>query len=248
MAGKQSFQYTDPATGLLQTVPLVLLSASFAQDVFLPSNVWLYDVTLPDNPVRLAAVSATSSATQAGVVLRMAVKGQYLYTSASQQGLQVIDLQQVVGEYKTTSADDFGQAISTDGGGFAMDAIINDIQLPIPGGGTATMFGLQADDFVVSGGGSGSSAATQTLLVATGQWPLVESFRIAWAAELVPQHGSRSVGEKTRGRVKSPTEGQAPRSSMGAIDSNSRIYSKIVEKPGSATKEPEVQGRSTRGN
>jgi len=188
---------TDPTTGLPQTVPLVLLSASFAQDVFLPSNVWLYDATLPDSPVRLAAVSATSSAVQAGVVLRMAVKGQYLYTSASQQGLQAIDLQQVVSEYKTTSAGDFGQAISTDGGGFAMDAIINDIQLPIPGGGTATMFGLQADDFVVSGGGSGSSAATQTLLVATGQLPLVvaDPARSGLSAVVYPPNSSGALNQ-----------------------------------------------------
>jgi hypothetical protein len=43
-------------------------------------------------------------------------------------------------------------------------------------------------------------------------------------------------------------EGQAPRSSFGRTDSNSRIYSKILEEAGGATKEPWMQERITRNN
>ena len=165
--------------------PLVAISASTAEDVAIPANVWLYDVSNPILPVRAGAVSVTSSADQAGIAVRLAMKDNYLYASTLYQGLQVIDLGNVIGDYQQASASTFGQAITTDGEGFAMDAIVNAIQLPIPNSaatpppcgssaicGTATMFGLQADDFVTTGG-SGSSAATQTLLVATGQLPLV---------------------------------------------------------------------------
>jgi hypothetical protein len=43
-------------------------------------------------------------------------------------------------------------------------------------------------------------------------------------------------------------EGQAPRSSFGRTESNSRIYSKILEEAGGATKEPWMQDRIARGN
>lgn len=151
--------------------PLVAISAGTAQDVAIPANVWLYDVSSPDQPNRVGAVSVSSSATQSGVALRIVMKDNYLYASTLFQGLQVVDLQQVVGEFQQASPTAFGQAVSTEGQGFAMDAIINDIQLPTPSGGTATMFDLQADDFATTS--LGSAAATQTLLAATGQLPLV---------------------------------------------------------------------------
>lgn len=47
----------------------------------------------------MGAVSATSSATQAGLALRLSMKDQYLYASTFLQGLQVIDLNQAVAEY-----------------------------------------------------------------------------------------------------------------------------------------------------
>jgi hypothetical protein len=176
--------------------PLVAVSASTAQDVEIPANVWLYDVSANVSnpkklPVRVGAVSVTSSVRQAGFALRMAMKNQYLYTSTFLQGLQVIDLGQAIAEYQQVyipNPAQFGEAVAIEGNGFAMDTIVNDIQLPVanpyasppPCGtagicGTATMWDLKADDFVTSGGVSGSSAATQTLLVATGneQVPLV---------------------------------------------------------------------------
>jgi hypothetical protein len=161
-----------PATG----GPLVAISAGTAQDVAIPGNVWLYDVSGPAQspptlPVRLGAVSVSSSATQAGIAIRLAIKNNYLYASTLYQGLQVIDVQQAISEYRQTSASDFAQAVSTEGQGFATDTIINAIQLPIASGGTATMFDLKADDFATSN--SGNSANTQTLLVATGQLPFV---------------------------------------------------------------------------
>ncbi|HYU46492.1 MAG TPA: hypothetical protein VEK84_09990 [Terriglobales bacterium] len=39
--------------------------------------MWLYDVSSPNQPVRAGAVSVTSSVTQAGFALRLAMKGQY---------------------------------------------------------------------------------------------------------------------------------------------------------------------------
>ncbi len=155
---------------------LVAISATATQDVALPGNVWLYDVsgqsqTPPTPPYRVGAVSVTTSATQAGIALRLAMKDNFLYASTLYQGLQVIDLQQAATEYQNTDPNTFAGAVTTEGQGFATDSVVNDIQLPVATGGTATMFGLQADDFAVTGGTG--NTATQTLLAATGQLPLV---------------------------------------------------------------------------
>ena len=177
------------AVGLAQSPvtggPLVAVSASATQDLLIPGNVWLYDVSNPNIPVRAGAVSVTNSSTGSGIAVRLAMKDKYLYSSTLKQGLQVIDLSQAIPEFQATPTAQFVQSVTTDGEGFAMDSIINTIQLPIPTTGanpapcgvqavcgTATMFGLQADNFVTTGG-TQSSVATQTLLVATGQLPLV---------------------------------------------------------------------------
>jgi RHS repeat-associated protein len=175
----------SPVTG----GPLIAVAASTAEDIAIPGNVWLYSVS-PTTcnaaaTVRAGAVSVTSSADQAGIAVRLAMKDSYLYASTLNQGLQVIDLNQAISDYQQASPSTFGGEVSTDGEGFAMDSIVNTIQLPIPSisanpapcgssaiCGTATEYGLQADYFTTSGGGSGS-AATQTLLVATGMLPLV---------------------------------------------------------------------------
>ncbi|MGH9687969.1 MAG: hypothetical protein ACRD5K_12850 [Candidatus Acidiferrales bacterium] len=117
------------------------MSAGTAQDVSLPGNVWLYCVpsgpgqlqTQP--PTRVGGVSLTSSATQAGLPLRITMKDSYLYAFTFLQGLQVVDLNQVVSEYQQASPADFGTAMSTAGEGFATDAVINTIPLPLASGG-----------------------------------------------------------------------------------------------------------------
>ena len=153
---------------------LLALSASFAEDDFIPSNIWLYAIygSNPTQLTRVGAVSATSSATQAGVALRLSMLDQYLYASTFLQGLQVIDLNQALAEYAATPASQFGQAVSTEGDGFAMDTIVNTIPLPInTQGGTATEFDLKAAYFATAR--NGAAAATQPLIVATGALPLV---------------------------------------------------------------------------
>jgi hypothetical protein len=127
-------QANSPVAG--GSAGLIALSASFAEDDYIPSNIWLYGVN-PLNPAhlnRVGAVSATSSATQAGVALRVWMLDQYLYASTFLQGLQVIDLNQAVAEYsyyQQTNPTQFGEAVSTEGDGFAMDTIVNTIPLPI---------------------------------------------------------------------------------------------------------------------
>lgn len=79
----------------------------------------------------------------------------------------------------------------------APSMIVNAIQLPVPGAGTATMFGLQADDFVTRGGGSVTSAATQTLLVAIGQLPFVmaDPTLSGLTAVLYPPNSGRALSQ-----------------------------------------------------
>jgi RHS repeat-associated protein len=162
---------------------LVAIAAGTSQDVTIPANIWLYDVTSPDTPNRVGAVSVSSSATQSGVPLRIVMKNEvssrpggpgssYLYAATLYKGLQVIDLFQATVEYSETSPQDFASAVTNEGDGFATDAVVT-IQLPLlsNGAATATMFDLKADDFATVS--SGSAAATHTLLVATGQLPLV---------------------------------------------------------------------------
>ena len=171
---------------------LVAISAGMAMDNQIPGNVWLYDVSSPTKPTRVGAISVSSDVT-AGIALRLFMKEQYLYASTFMQGLQVIDLGQAIAEYQQTPLGQFGAAVTTAGDGFAMDTIVNTIQLPLTsgGGGMATMFDLKADDFSVSGGG------TQTLLVATGQLPFVmaDPFGSGSSAVLYPAsaNGSFSI-------------------------------------------------------
>jgi len=130
------------------------------------------------------------------VALRLSMLDQYLYASTFLQGLQTIDLNQAVAEYQqvySTNPTQFGQAVSTDGDGFAMDAIVNTIPLPINStGGTATEFGLKAAYFTTSSGGA---TFTQPLIVATGALPLVVADPFAGTkGVLYPPYTSSAAG------------------------------------------------------
>jgi len=163
IAGQASSPVTSSGGGL------VAISAGMAMDNPIPGNIWLYDVSSPTQPNRVGAVSVSSDAAQ-GIALRLFMKDQYLYTSTFLQGLQVIDLSQALTEYQQVNSANptqFGQAVSTIGNGFAMDAIMNTIQLPLSSGGMASMLDLKADNFAINGGG------TQTLLVAAGELPFL---------------------------------------------------------------------------
>jgi hypothetical protein len=160
-------QAQSPVTG----AGLVAISAGTAVDNEIPGNIWLYDVSSPTKPSRVGAVSVSSDAT-AGIAMRLFMMNQYLYASVFMQGLQVIDLGQAIAEYQqvySANPTQFGQAVSTAGDGFAMDAIVNTIPLPLTtgGGGQATMLDLKADNFATNVGG------TQTLIVAAGELPFV---------------------------------------------------------------------------
>src|SRR5882724_11588047 len=154
----------SPATGN----GLVAVATGTVGSNLTPANVWLYDVASPDQPARVGAVSVTSSVND-GIPLRLFMKDQFLYASTYRHGLQVIDLGQALTEYSQIynfNPTQFAQAVTIEGNGFAMDTIVNTISLPTFSSGTATMFDLKADDF-------SSTSGSQTLLVATGQLPLV---------------------------------------------------------------------------
>ena len=194
---------------------LVAISAGPEQAVTLPGNVWLYSVPstpqqlLTQPPMRVGGVSVTSSATQAGIPTRLAIKDNYLYTFTFLQGLQVVDLNQVVQEYQNSTPLQFGQAITTEGQGFATDAVINTIPLPNSSGGIFTMFDLKADDFTTSS--SGSAGATQTLLAATGQLPLVlanPTLSGPQAVSYPPSTGGTIPGNPVQGLLMTGADGQ----------------------------------------
>jgi hypothetical protein len=201
----------SPVTG----GPLVAVSAAPAQAIALPGNVWLYSVpSTPQQlqtqpPARVGGVSVTSSATQGGIPMRLALKDNYLYTFTFTQGLQVVDLNQVVQEYQSTPPTQFGQAMSTEGEGFALDAVVNTIPLPNSSGGTFTMWDLKADDFTTSN--SDGTAATQTLLVAAGQLPLVLANPTLSGSQAVlypPSTGGTFAGNPVQGLLMTSANGQ----------------------------------------
>src|SRR5260370_332960 len=127
----------DPPTAACTPVPggpLVAVAAGQpgTSNLIIPSNVWLYDVSTPDQPVRVGAVSATTSTTQDGLLLRIFMKDQFLYTSTFLKGLEVIDLNQAVAEYQSvfsSNPSQFGQSITTEANGFATDTVVNTIPL-----------------------------------------------------------------------------------------------------------------------
>jgi hypothetical protein len=150
--------------------PLVAIAAGQPQfPLNFPSNIWLYDVTSPDSPVRVGIVSATTSSVQVGQVLRVFMKDQFLYTSTDTQGIQVIDMGQAVAEYQSTNAPPVFQILSdaeTEGTGFATDTVINTIPI-YTGNYFKEMWGIKAGDFP-NPASTSTPPATQTLIVATG--------------------------------------------------------------------------------
>ena len=240
---------TDAAGQANSPVPggsggLLALSASFAQDNFIPSNIWLYGINPQDGTQlsRVGAVSATSSATQAGVALRLSMLDQYLYSSTFLQGLQVIDLNQAVQEYQqifTANPTQFGEAVSTDGDGFGMDAIVNTIPLPILSNNaiaSATEFDLKAAYFAT--GGSNAVGATQPLIVATGRLPLLVADPSAGSSGvLFPPFTSSSLGNvltdsalqlTTNGTIYSLTNGVAVDVGTLPVSQNGTTVNKTI--------------------
>jgi hypothetical protein len=167
--------------------------AALATNFSVPGNVFLYDVSVPAQPVRVGAVSVTQSVTQSGFALRLAMKDKFLYTSTFLQGLQKIDLQQAITDYQQALSDPIKlAALGQEGQGFAGDSIKNTIPLPL-GQATATMWDLKADDFVTGTTNSNGVVATQVLLVATGQLPLVVADPMAGTPVLYPPAASGSL-------------------------------------------------------
>jgi hypothetical protein len=141
--------------------------------------------------------------------MRLAMKDSYLYTFTFTQGLQVVDLNQVVQEYQSATPTQFGQAMSTEGEGFALDAVVNTIPLPNASGGTFTMWDLKVDDFTTRN--SGGAAATQTLLAAAGQLPLVLADPTLNGSQAVlypPSTGGAFPGNPVQGLLMTSANGQ----------------------------------------
>ena len=145
-------------------------------DFGLPSNIWLYNVS-GDQIQRVGAVSATGSTVNEGQILRLTLKGDFAYTGTFPLGIQVIDLQQAISEYTdvfNSNPTQFGQQITTDGQGFARDAVINTIPLQDSAGRNIMVFGIKADDFSMPGSDP-QNPTLQRLVVATGAAPAVST-------------------------------------------------------------------------
>ncbi|HEY6349630.1 MAG TPA: Ig-like domain-containing protein [Candidatus Angelobacter sp.] len=141
-------------------------------DFGLPSNLWLYNVSGAQIQ-RVGAVSVTGSTVNEGQILRVALKGNFAYTGTFPLGIQVVDLQQAISDYNDVFANDpteFGQQITTDGEGFARDAVVNTIPIKDANGRNFMVFGLKGGDFVVPGSDP-ANPTLQTLVVATGTVP-----------------------------------------------------------------------------
>ena len=226
---------------LIGAKPLVAIAAGIGQ-IPLPSNIWLYDVSVPTSPVRVGALSATTSASQDGSLLRIFMKDQFLYASTYPKGLQVIDLQQAITEYQSvyaTNPTDFGIAITTEGSGFAMDSVVNTIPVQLyiyqnnciptpqttctpevdsngnPLTTPATLFDVKADTYTVPQQNNNS----ETLMVATGRLPLVvadPSQSLPGAILYPPQISVGSLKDLNQQPLTSPAgQCQLPQNAVG---------------------------------
>src|SRR2546423_2753600 len=159
LAGEETFPGTSG--GLLAV-------ATGAGPLPLPSNIFFYDVSNPDNLKRIGAMSVTGSASQEGTILHMIMKGPFAYTTTFQKGIQVVDVQQAINEYNqvfSTNPVQFGTQITTEGEGFARDTVVNTIPVMTTAFGptpvNATLYGLAAADFTLD-------QQTQTIVAASG--------------------------------------------------------------------------------
>jgi hypothetical protein len=169
LAGEQNAEVIKNGT-------LIAVGSGFATSTFLmPSNLWLYDVTT-DQINRVAGISVTSSAVNVGQILRVTLHGNFAYTSTYPLGISVVDMQQGITEYQNAVNADprsFAGPVTTDGQGFANDAVVNTIPVQDPtknGNPNVMLLGIQAGDFVVAGSDP-QNPTTQTLVVATGAAP-----------------------------------------------------------------------------
>jgi len=169
LAGEQNAEVIKNGT-------LIAVGSGFATSTFpMPSNLWLYDVTT-DQINRVAGISVTSSAVNVGQILRVTLHGNFAYTSTYPLGISVVDMQQGINEYQNAVNADprsFAGPVTTDGQGFANDAVVNTIPVQDPtknGNPNVMLLGIQAGDFVVAGSDP-QNPTTQTLVVATGAAP-----------------------------------------------------------------------------
>jgi hypothetical protein len=167
LAGEETF------SGNSFSGPL-LAAGTGAGPIPLPSNIYFFDASDPNTLKRVGAMSVTGSANQEGTILHMAMKDTFVYTTTLFKGIQVVDINQAMAEYNSvfsTNPTQFGVQASTEGEGFARDAVINTIQVmttafgsPVP----AALYGIAAADMPLD-------QNTQTIVVATG----IESLAVA---------------------------------------------------------------------
>jgi len=163
LAGEETFPGTNGLLAVATGVGMLPL----------PSNIFFFDVSDPNNIKRVGAASVTGSAAQEGAILRMAMKDTFAYTATFRKGIQVVDIQQAMSEYQqviTTNPIQFGTQVTTDGEGFARDAVVSTIPVmttaygptPVP----AALYGIAAGDLPLD-------QQTQTIVVASGIESLV---------------------------------------------------------------------------
>jgi len=143
-----------------------------AFDFGLPSNLWLYNVG-GGQIQRVGAVSVTGSTVNEGQLLRVTLQGNFAYSGTYPLGIQVVDLQQAITEYDDVFTHDptkFGQEITTDGEGFARDAVVNTIPVNDASGHHYMVFGIQAGEFLVPDSDP-FNPVTQTYVVSAGVVP-----------------------------------------------------------------------------
>lgn len=146
---------------------VVIVSGGLAFTTNSPSNVYLWDVSAPANPVRKAIISATQDAGD-GVVLKLAVHGRYGYGLTFPKGIQVFDLQKAIQNYDN-AAHRYTQFIIdsvTPGTGVSQDAIVAAIQVRTPDGNQGHFVDLKVADMVVGGTNS------QPVVALAGSIPL----------------------------------------------------------------------------
>ena len=101
-----------------------------------PSNLHVFDIPQPDDPVWTGAASVSNGVLD-GDLLRLVMRGSYVYALANRKGVQVVDVRRAEINFADTGGPTSPaywamiRALNTDGQGFGQDAIVATLPLGV---------------------------------------------------------------------------------------------------------------------
>ena len=121
-----------------------------------PSNVHVFDISRPDDPVWVGAASVSNGVLD-GDLRRLVMRGNYVYALAYRKGVQTVDIRKAEENFRNAGAPStvtywrMITDLSGDGQGFGMNAVVSTIPLPVDFQTYWYPHDLDVGDYVVNG-------------------------------------------------------------------------------------------------